>query len=110
MTFWKTEKQNQPSGALVKETIQTIRQLQVPVSIQESPEWACVTKASEALDLPVLAIALEVLASHHSKNLKKRDLELIEAVADCIRCGRTGEMRALVELVRRFAGDMRQAA
>ena len=73
-------------------------------------KWACVTEATENLNAPVLAVALEVLASHHSKEMKSADVELIEAIADCIRCSRVGEMKALVDMVHRSAGGLQQAA
>ena len=107
MTFWKTDKTD---TSLVKETIRTLGELQIPDSVRKSPEWACVTEATENLNAPVLAVALEVLASHHSKEMKSADVELIEAIADCIRCSRVGEMKALVDLVHRSAGGLQQAA
>ena len=107
MTFWKTEKTN---TSLVKETIRTIGEFQIPDIVRKSPEWACVTEATDTLNAPVLAVALEVLASHHSKEMNSMDVELIKAIADCIRCSRVGEMKALVDLVHRSAGDLQQAA
>ena len=107
MTFWKTEKTDK---SLVRETIHTIGSLQIPDSVQDTPEWTCVTEATETLNAPVLAVALEVLASHHSEEMSSKDVELIEAVADCIRCSRVGEMKALVELIRRSTRSFQQAA
>ncbi len=110
MTFWSRDTTNRPDERLVKETIRTIGAAHMSGELQETPEWAVVAEAAESCDLQVLAVALEVVASHHAEALAHRDVQLIEAVADSIRCGRVAETKALIELMNRSSNPIQQAA
>lgn len=101
MTFWKTDRQKQPAKLLVSETLDLIEHEFLTEQLAQTPEWTSVTTAARDNDQRVLAIALEVVASHHGESLPSPNVDVVEAVADAIRHGRNTEMKALLDLIKR---------
>lgn len=101
MTFWKTDRQKQTAKHLVSETLSMIEHEFLTEQLIQTPEWTSVTTAAKDSDQRVLAIALEVVASHHAESLPSPSVDVVEAVADAIRHGRNTEMKALLDLIKR---------
>ena len=66
---------------------------------KSSPEWRAVTGALQAGQLKVACVALEVFASHFSKQIPSTAKRLLQTLAHSIRCSKIRKTKALIKLL-----------